>query len=87
MAEKSALVAKAEAIERRYGYSSARFAREVLGISPAYWCQLKGGERRGTGGLFVARLLGRFPELAISLPSEFGVDNGNTERNGPRTAA
>lgn len=71
------LVREAMALEAALypGVSDERFAKTVLGISPAYWSRLRAGKAAG-GGRFMRNLLRRWPHLALTLSdgSEAGQD-------------
>ncbi|MAG35322.1 MAG: hypothetical protein CL878_03610 [Dehalococcoidia bacterium] len=54
--------------QERFGMSDGQFAREVLGLSPAYYSYLKRGGRQGKGGKFIASVVARFPDAAFLLP-------------------
>jgi hypothetical protein len=76
MESRSRLVTRAEEIQRSYGMSDRRFAREILEIAPSLWCMVKAGKRPPTGR-FALNLIRRFPDLALLLPSDSVVVNDN----------
>lgn len=60
-------------IERQGTMSSEKFAR-LIGVTPAYWSNIKAG-KRGAGRKFLDGALRTFPDLAYLYVRELTISN------------
>jgi len=68
------------------GMSDARFAQDVLGVSPALWCLAKKG-RRQPGARLIAGALRAYPELTTLIGAALAAPSRPLRRSQALAAA